>query len=34
LENFQDEGGRVAIPKVLQPYMAGATHVLGVPAPA
>jgi len=34
LENFQDEGGRVAIPKALQPYMAGATHVLGVPAPA
>jgi seryl-tRNA synthetase len=34
LENFQDEGGRVAIPKPLQPYMAGATHVLGVPAPA
>jgi len=33
LENFQDEGGRVAIPKALQPYMAGATHVLGVPAP-
>lgn len=34
LENFQDEGGRVAIPKALQPYMAGATHVLGVPEPA
>ena len=34
LENFQDEGGRVAIPNALQPYMAGATHVLGVPAPA
>ena len=32
LENFQDEGGRVAIPKALQPYMAGATHVLGSPA--
>ena len=32
LENFQDEGGRVAIPKALQPYMAGATHVLGKPA--
>ncbi len=31
LENFQDEGGRVAIPKALQPYMAGATHVLGTP---
>ena len=34
LENFQDEGGRVAIPKALQPYMAGATHVLGVSASA
>ncbi|MGA1109211.1 MAG: serine--tRNA ligase [Pseudomonadales bacterium] len=32
LENFQDEGGRVAIPKALQPYMAGATHVLVTPA--
>lgn len=29
LENYQDEGGRVTIPQVLLPYMAGATHILG-----
>ncbi len=29
LENFQDEGGRIAIPEVLRPYMGGQTH-LGV----
>ena len=29
LENYQDEGGRVAIPKVLQPYMGGLTHIGG-----
>ena len=29
LENYQDEGGRVAIPKVLQPYMRGLTHIGG-----
>jgi seryl-tRNA synthetase len=27
LENYQDEGGRVAIPTPLRPYMAGATHL-------
>jgi len=27
LENYQDEGGRIAIPAALQPYMGGATHV-------
>lgn len=27
LENYQDEGGRVAIPDVLQPYMGGLTHL-------
>ena len=27
LENYQDEGGRVAIPAPLRPYMAGATHL-------
>ena len=27
LENYQDEGGRVAIPEVLQPYMGGLTHL-------
>ena len=27
MENYQDEGGRIAIPAVLQPYMGGATHV-------
>jgi seryl-tRNA synthetase len=29
MENYQDEGGRIAIPAVLQPYMGGATHVGG-----
>ena len=29
LENYQDEGGRIAIPTVLQPYMDGATHIGG-----
>jgi seryl-tRNA synthetase len=29
LENYQDEGGRIAIPSALQPYMGGATHVGG-----
>ncbi len=29
LENYQDEGGRIAIPEVLQPYMGGATHIGG-----
>jgi seryl-tRNA synthetase len=27
LENYQDEGGRIAIPEVLQPYMGGLTHL-------
>ncbi|MFA7264147.1 MAG: serine--tRNA ligase [Caulobacter sp.] len=27
LENFQEEGGRVFIPEVLQPYMGGLTHL-------
>jgi seryl-tRNA synthetase len=27
LENYQDEGGRIAIPQVLQPYMGGLTHI-------
>lgn len=27
LENYQDEGGRVFIPEVLQPYMGGLTHL-------
>jgi seryl-tRNA synthetase len=27
MENFQDEGGRIAIPDVLQPYMGGLTHI-------
>jgi seryl-tRNA synthetase len=27
LENYQDEGGRIAIPSVLRPYMGGLTHI-------
>jgi seryl-tRNA synthetase len=27
LENYQDEGGRIAIPDVLVPYMGGVTHL-------
>jgi len=27
LENYQDEGGRIAIPTALQPYMGGLTHI-------
>ncbi|SCZ59913.1 serine--tRNA ligase [Thiohalomonas denitrificans] len=27
MENYQDEGGRVAIPAALQPYMGGASHI-------
>jgi len=27
MENYQDEGGRIAIPKVLQGYMGGRTHI-------
>ena len=29
LENYQDEGGRIAVPQVLQPYMGGVTHIEG-----
>jgi seryl-tRNA synthetase len=29
MENYQDEGGRIAIPAVLQPYMRGAAHIGG-----
>ena len=29
MENYQDEGGRIAIPQVLQPYMGGLTHIGG-----
>jgi len=27
MENYQDEGGRIAVPDVLKPYMGGLTHV-------
>jgi seryl-tRNA synthetase len=27
MENYQDEGGRIAVPAVLLPYMGGVTHV-------
>jgi seryl-tRNA synthetase len=27
MENYQDEDGRIAVPKVLQPYMGGQTHI-------
>ena len=27
LENYQDEGGRIAIPQALQPYLGGLTHI-------
>ena len=29
MENYQDEGGRIAIPAALQPYMGGQTHIGG-----
>ena len=29
MENYQDEGGRIAIPAALQPYMGGMTHIGG-----
>jgi seryl-tRNA synthetase len=29
LENYQDEGGRIAIPEALRPYMGGLTHIGG-----
>ncbi|WP_303900900.1 serine--tRNA ligase [Thiohalomonas denitrificans] len=27
MENYQDEGGRIAVPAALQPYMGGASHI-------
>jgi seryl-tRNA synthetase len=27
MENYQDDGGRIAVPAVLQPYMGGLTHI-------
>ena len=30
MENYQDEGGRIAIPQVLQGYMGGMTHIGGM----
>jgi seryl-tRNA synthetase len=27
MENYQDEGGRIAVPQVLQPYLGGLTHI-------
>ena len=27
MENYQDEGGRIAVPTVLQPYLQGLTHI-------
>ena len=29
LENYQDEGGRIAVPEALKPYMPGVTHIGG-----
>jgi seryl-tRNA synthetase len=29
MENYQDEGGRIAIPQALHPYMRGVTHIGG-----
>ena len=29
MENYQDEGGRIAIPQALHPYMRGQTHIGG-----
>jgi seryl-tRNA synthetase len=29
MENYQDEGGRIAIPEVLKSYMGGLTHIGG-----
>jgi seryl-tRNA synthetase len=31
MENYQDEGGRIAVPAALQPYMGGLTHIGGEP---
>ena len=30
MENYQDEGGRIAVPQMLQAYMGGVTHIGGV----
>ena len=27
IENYQDEGGRIAVPQALQPYLGGMTHI-------
>jgi seryl-tRNA synthetase len=27
IENYQDEGGRIAVPQALQPYLGGLTHI-------
>jgi seryl-tRNA synthetase len=27
IENYQDEGGRIAVPQSLQPYLGGLTHI-------
>jgi seryl-tRNA synthetase len=32
MENYQDEGGRIAIPQALHPYLRGLTHIGGVGA--
>ena len=29
MENYQDEGGRIAVPQALQPYLGGLTHIGG-----
>ena len=29
MENYQDEGGRIAVPQALQPYVPGLTHIGG-----
>jgi seryl-tRNA synthetase len=29
MENYQDEGGRIAVPQALHPYMRGVTHIGG-----
>jgi seryl-tRNA synthetase len=29
MENYQDEGRRIAIPQALHPYMRGVTHIGG-----
>jgi seryl-tRNA synthetase len=29
METYQDEGGRIAVPEALRPYMGGLTHIGG-----